>query len=81
VELYINTTWTKLFGTYYIAEAIAWSPTGNHATVFATGGTAEEADEKLLGALCELNLMPIASMKLECLDSDIDSMRQPESEA
>ena len=65
MELYLNSTWTKLFGTNYIAEAIAWSPTGNHATVFATGGTAEEADDKLLRALCELNLMPTASIKLE----------------
>lgn len=81
MELYINSTWTKLFGSDYIAEAIAWSPIGNHATVFATSATAEAADEKLLGALCELKLMPIASIKLECLDSDIDSMRQPEGEA
>ena len=63
MKLYTNSTWTELFGNYYVAEAIAWSPTGNHATVYATGGTAEEADTKLMGALCELNLMPIESVK------------------
>jgi hypothetical protein len=49
VELYINRTWTKRYGNAYIAEAFAWSESGNHATIYTTGHTAEEADATLLG--------------------------------
>jgi hypothetical protein len=65
MELYINSTWTKRYGNAYIAEAIAWSENGNHATIFVTGITADEADTKLLGALRELKLIPEMSMKAE----------------
>jgi len=58
MELYINNNWTECYGDSYIAEAIAWSENGNHATIYATGATAEEADVKLMGALHELKLMP-----------------------
>ncbi len=61
MELYVNSTWTKLYGNVYIAEAIAYSETGNHATVYAIGLTADEADAKLIGALRELKLIPEAS--------------------
>ena len=61
MELYINTNWTECYGNSYIAEAIAWSEDGNHATIYAVGGTAEEADAKLVGALRELRLMSEAS--------------------
>ena len=61
MELYINSTWTKLYGNSYIAEAFAWSESGNHATVYATGTTADEANAKLLSALRELQLVPEAS--------------------
>jgi hypothetical protein len=57
MELYINDEWTKCYGNSYIAEAILWSENGNHASIYATGGTAEEADLKLMGALRELNLV------------------------
>jgi hypothetical protein len=60
MELYINSSWTKLYGNCYIAEALAWSETGNHATVYATGTTADEANAKLLSALRELRLIPEA---------------------
>jgi len=63
MELYINCNWTERYATACIAEAIAWSETGNHATIYSTGTTAEEADAKLVGALRELNLMPAAPMK------------------
>ena len=56
MELYINTNWTGCYANAYIAEAIAWSENGNHATISTTGITAEEADAKLQGALRELNL-------------------------
>ncbi len=56
MELYINSTWTKRYGNAYIAEAVAWSENGNHATICATGNTADEADTKLMGALHELKL-------------------------
>ncbi len=65
MELYINRTWTKLYGNAYIAEAIAWSENGNHATIFVTGITAEEADTKLIGALGELKLIHKMSMNAE----------------
>jgi hypothetical protein len=60
MDLYINSTWTECYGDSYIAEALAWSENGNHATIYAVGITADEADAKLLGALHELELMPEA---------------------
>jgi hypothetical protein len=58
MELYINDKWTECYGHSYIAEAIAWSENGNHAAIYTTGATAEEADAKLMDALRELKLMP-----------------------
>jgi hypothetical protein len=57
MELYINDRWTACYGNSHIAEAIAWSETGNHASIYATGGTAEEANTRLLNALRELKLV------------------------
>ena len=66
MELYLNSTWTERYGnSSYVAEAIAWSENGNHATIHATGITADEADAKLLGALRELKLVPEATTKVE----------------
>jgi hypothetical protein len=66
MELYLNSTWTERYGnSSYIAEAIAWSENGNHATSYPTGITADEADTKLLGALRELKLVPEATTKVE----------------
>jgi hypothetical protein len=65
MELYINNEWTECYGNTYIAEAIAWSENGNHAAIYTTGATAEEADAKLVGALRELELVPETSMKDE----------------
>ena len=65
MELYINNEWTECYGNTYIAEAIAWSENGNHAAIYTTGATAEEADAKLVGALRELQLVPETSMKDE----------------
>ncbi len=58
MELYINSTWTKRRQNAYVAQAIAWSENGNHATIHATGLTTDEADTKLMGALRELKLIP-----------------------
>jgi len=63
VELYINNTWTKHYADAYVAQAIAFSESGNHATIYATGITADEADAKLMGALRELKLLPERSME------------------
>ena len=64
MELYINSTWTKRYGdAYYIAEAIAWSENGNHAAIYVTGTTADEADTKLMGALRELKLLSEGSIE------------------
>ena len=63
MELYLNTNWTELYANTYIAEAIAWSENGNHATISTTGITAEDADAKLVGALRELNLLPNTTIK------------------
>ena len=65
MELYINSNWTERYANAYIAEAIAWSENGNHATIYTLGLTAEEADAKLAGALRELNLTPETSTKGE----------------
>jgi hypothetical protein len=66
MELYINNKWTECYGNSYIAEAIAWSETGNHATIYTTGATAEEADTKLMGALRELKLIPETTVADQC---------------
>jgi len=63
MELYINNRWTECYGNSYIAEAIAWSETGNHASIYTTGATAEEADAKLMNALRELELIPQKAAK------------------
>jgi hypothetical protein len=63
MELYINNGWTERYGNTHIAEAIAWSENGNHATIYSTGATAKEANAKLEGALGELKLMPETSTK------------------
>ena len=65
MELYINSEWTGCYANTYIAEAIAWSENGNHATISITGSTAEEANAKLVGALGELGLRPEVSRKDE----------------
>lgn len=62
-KLYINGNWTERYGNSYIAEAIAWSENGNHATISTTGSTVQEADAKLVGALRELNLLPNTTIK------------------
>jgi len=63
MELYISSNWTQCYENTYVAEAIAWSENGNHATIYAMGITADEADAKLTGALRELKLIPEASKK------------------
>jgi hypothetical protein len=65
MELYVNSTWTECYANAYIAEAIAWSENGNHATIYTTGVTAQEANAKLNGALRELKLMPEVAIKDE----------------
>ena len=73
MELYINNKWTKCYGDSYIAEAIAWSENGNHATIYTTGATAEEADAKLMGAMGELKLIPETSVAAECESKESQS--------
>jgi len=65
MELYLNTNWTGCYANAYIAEAIAWSENGNHASIYTMGGTAEEADDKLMSALRELKLIPQMAIKDE----------------
>ena len=65
MELYVNSTWTECYANAYIAEAVAWSENGNHAAIYTTGKTAKEADDKLMGALRELELMPQMVIKDE----------------
>jgi len=65
MELYVNSTWTERYENAYVAEAIAWSENGNHATIYTMGISAEQADAKLISALRELKLMPETSLKNE----------------
>jgi hypothetical protein len=66
MELYLNSTWTeRCANASYVAEAIACSENGNHATIYATGSTADEADTKLLSALRELKLVPETTKRFE----------------
>ena len=60
---YINNSWTERYGNAHIAQAVAWSENGNHATIYTVGPTAQEADAKLVGALRELKLIPEMSKK------------------
>ena len=62
MELYINSSWTKCYEGTCIAEAIAWSETGNHAPIYTTGITAKEADAKLMGALRELHVLRVRDL-------------------
>jgi hypothetical protein len=63
MELYVNAKWTQCYENSFVAEAVAWSENGNHASIYTTGGTAEDADSKLMNALRELNLMPQKATK------------------
>ena len=72
MELYVNNKWTECYGDSYIAEAIAWSESGNHASIYTTGATAKEADAKLVGAMRELKLIPGTSVE------DKPDRREPE---
>ena len=63
MELYINSSWTQCYENGCVAEAIAWSENGNHATIYTMGITAQEAGAKLMGALGELHLVPEPSIK------------------
>ena len=65
MHLYINYNWTERYANTYIAEAVAWSENGNHAAIYTTGKTAQEANAKLKGALRELKPMPETPMKIE----------------
>ena len=65
MELYINSKWTAYYANAHYAEAVAWSENGNHAAIYTTGKTAKEADDKLMGALRELKLMPQMVIKDE----------------
>ena len=56
MELYINNSWTEINANGYVAEAKAWSDNGNHATIYATGNTVDEANTRLMKALSELKL-------------------------
>jgi hypothetical protein len=63
MELFLNRSWTERHANAYVAEAIACSENGNHATIYCVGITAEEADAKLVDALRELGLIPEAPTK------------------
>ena len=63
MELYVNNSWTKICSSGYVAEAIAYSENGNHAPIYAVGSTADEADTKLMNALCELKVLPKATVR------------------
>jgi predicted metal-dependent phosphoesterase TrpH len=65
MEMYVNKNWTERYGDAYIAEAIACSENGNHATIYAVGITADEANVKLIEALRELKLLPEPTIKDE----------------
>jgi hypothetical protein len=65
MDLYINSNWTERYVNTYIAEAVAYSEHGNHATIYTVGITAEDADGKLIEALRELKLLPELSRKDE----------------
>ena len=51
MELYINTNWTACYANACIAEAIAWSENGNHASIYTMGGTAEGSGRQAQGCV------------------------------
>jgi hypothetical protein len=63
MELYINSNWTERYANTYVAEAVACSDNGNHATIYTVGPTARAAHANLVGALRELKLIPETSLK------------------
>ena len=66
MELYVNNSWTEIYASGYLAEAIAWSENGNHTTIDAVGSTADEADTNLMNALRELMVLSEASVGNAC---------------
>jgi hypothetical protein len=78
MELYINNSWTEINANGYVAEAIAWSENGNHATIYATGSTAAEAGTNLMNALCELKVLPKATVRGDaCSLTDSENPNNP----
>jgi hypothetical protein len=78
MELYINNSWTEINANGYVAEAIAWSENGNHATIYAMGSTADEAGTNLMNALCELKVLPKATVRGDaCSLTDSQSRNNP----
>ncbi len=63
MELYVNSTWTAPARNPPLAAARAWSQYRTPASIYTMGGTAEEADTKLISALRELRLMPQTAIK------------------
>ncbi len=74
MELYMNNSWTKICASGYMAEAIAWSENGNHATIYAIGSTADEADTRLMNAVRELkvaaDIPPVRGTACSLTDSE-----------
>jgi hypothetical protein len=60
---YVNNNWTVFTETAYVAEAFVCSENGNYASIYTTGDSAEEANDKLRGVLHELKLMPQTAIK------------------
>ena len=78
MELYVNNSWTKICSSGYVAEAIAYSENGNHATTYAVGSTADEAETRLMNALCELKVLPKATVRGDaCSLTDSQSRNNP----
>ncbi len=58
MSLYINNTWVRKDGRYWIAKAIAFSENGNDVAISSCHGTPELAYKRLVSGMKELGLVP-----------------------
>jgi hypothetical protein len=58
MNVYINNTWVRDEGRYWIAEAVAFSDNENDVTISACHCSPELAYQRLVSGMKELRLVP-----------------------
>ena len=58
MSVYVNNTWVRQHGRYWIAKAVAFSQNGNDVTVSSCHDSPELAYRRLVADMKELRLVP-----------------------
>ncbi len=58
MNVYINNTWVREEGRYWIAKAVAFSDNDNDVTISACHSSPELAYQRLISGMKELRLVP-----------------------